>query len=343
MIKIFNAAVLDKINRPLKIVRNIKLPKLKKDQILVKMKYTAVCGSQLFEINGKRGKDIYIPHLLGHEGTGQIVKAGDVSSKFKKKDKVFLSWISKDNFQTSKILFDYPNKNKSLNAGPVTTFSTYTIVSKNKVYHLPKKISLKKGVLLGCAIPTGAGMVFNQSNNLEKKTTLVIGAGGVGLSSILALKIKKTKKIIVYEPNKKKILLLRKYMSDVIFYDDIKKIVKTNILFDYVYDCSGITKSIELGFKLLKDTGKCIFATHPEFKKKISFDPYEFIKGKKLEGSWGGKVKFSRDLNNLTKLILKFKFIEKLYFRRIYSLNEINKAIKDFKNGKNIRTLIRLN
>ena len=65
MTKIFKAAVLEKINSPLKIVKNIKIPNLKKDQILVKMKYSAVCGSQLFEINGKRGKDIYLPHFLG--------------------------------------------------------------------------------------------------------------------------------------------------------------------------------------------------------------------------------------------------------------------------------------
>ena len=343
MTKIFKAAVLEKINSPLKIVKNIKIPNLKKDQILVKMKYSAVCGSQLFEINGKRGKDIYLPHFLGHEGTGQIIKIGDKNSKFKKNEKVFLSWIKNDNFPNSKILFNYPKKNKILNAGPVTTFSTYTVVSKNRVYSLPNKISLKKGVLLGCAIPTGAGMVFNQSIKLENKITLVIGAGGVGLSSILALKLSRAKRIIVYEPNKKKIILLKKYLKNIEFYDDIKKIIQKKILFDYVYECSGITKSIELGFKLLKNTGKCIFATHPEFKKKISFDPYEFIKGKKLEGSWGGKVKFNRDLKNLIKLISKFKFNEKIYFRKIYKLNEINKAITDFKNGKNIRTLIRLN
>ena len=58
---------------------------------------------------------------------------------------------------------------------------------------MANKISLKKGVLLGCAIPTGAGMVFNQSIKLENKITLVIGAGGVGLSSILALKLSRAK------------------------------------------------------------------------------------------------------------------------------------------------------
>ena len=341
--KTFNAAVLNKLKKPLKIVKNINLPEPRKDQVLIKMIYTAICGSQVFEVDGKRGKDRYLPHMLGHEGTGRIVKIGNPNLKLKKNDKVFLSWIKKDNKKNNLIQYINPKNQNKINAGPITTFSNYTIVSDSRVYKLPKNINFKKGVLLGCALPTGAGMVFNQSNNLKKKITLVIGAGGIGLSSILALKLKKTKKIIVYEQNKKKNTHLKKYIKNVEFYYDLKKLIQDKILFDYVYECSGITKNIEAGFKLLKNTGKCIFATHPEFKKKVSFDPYEFIKGKKLEGSWGGKVRFSKDLKSLVKLILKFKFIEKLYFRRVYKLDNINRAILDFKKGKNIRTLIKLN
>ena len=72
----FKAAVLSKLNKPLKIINNLKFTKLKKGQILVKVLHSAICRSQVMEIEGKRGKDNYIPHLLGHEGSGIVEKIG---------------------------------------------------------------------------------------------------------------------------------------------------------------------------------------------------------------------------------------------------------------------------
>lgn len=61
---IADAAVLKKIKKPL-ILEKIILPKLKRGQVLVKIKYSGICGSQLMEIDGKRGIDKWIPHFLG--------------------------------------------------------------------------------------------------------------------------------------------------------------------------------------------------------------------------------------------------------------------------------------
>ena len=341
MKKNINAAVLEKFNRPLKIIKNIKIPNLKKDQILIKMNFTAICGSQIFEIMGKRGKDKFLPHMLGHEGTGKVIAVGNRKSNFKKNDKVFLSWIKNNNKKNNKIIFDSSNGKKRINAGPITTFSNYTLVAENRVYKLPKNISLKQGVLLGCALPTGAGMVFNQSNNIKTKSVLVIGSGGIGIAVILALISKGVKKIFVYEKNKNKIKVLKKYFPYLICYYKFEKIKNKNFFFDYVYECSGNAKNIKLGFNLIKNDGKCIFASHPEHNKKIILNPHDLIKGKKIEGSWGGKINFNKHLKLLLNLIKKFKFIEKLYFNKVYSLPSINKAINDFKKGKNIRALIK--
>ena len=60
----FKAAVLTKTKKPLQIINNLNFPKLKKGQILVRVLHSAICRSQIMEIEGKRGKDKYIPHLL---------------------------------------------------------------------------------------------------------------------------------------------------------------------------------------------------------------------------------------------------------------------------------------
>ena len=53
--------------------------------LLVKMIYSGICHTQLNEINGLLGKDRYLPHCMGHEGVGKILKVGSKKKKFKKK------------------------------------------------------------------------------------------------------------------------------------------------------------------------------------------------------------------------------------------------------------------
>ena len=70
------AAILVKQNSKL-IIDEITLPSsLKKGQVLVKMIYSGVCASQLGEIQGIKGKDKFLPHLLGHEGIGKVINFG---------------------------------------------------------------------------------------------------------------------------------------------------------------------------------------------------------------------------------------------------------------------------
>ena len=62
----FLAAVLEKHNKPLKIIRDFKILKPGSNQILVKILYSGLCGSQIAEIKGFRDDKKYLPHLLSH-------------------------------------------------------------------------------------------------------------------------------------------------------------------------------------------------------------------------------------------------------------------------------------
>ncbi len=63
---------------------NLKLPSPNPYHVLVKIYYSGICGSQIKEIDGKRGFDKYLPHLLGHEGYGKIVEIGKNVKKLKR-------------------------------------------------------------------------------------------------------------------------------------------------------------------------------------------------------------------------------------------------------------------
>ena len=69
------AAILYELNKPL-VIKTIKPSKLIEGQVLVKIFFSGVCRSQLMEVEGGRGDDPWLPHLLGHEATGEVIEIG---------------------------------------------------------------------------------------------------------------------------------------------------------------------------------------------------------------------------------------------------------------------------
>ena len=143
----------------LKLNKNLKFPKLKKFQLIIKIEYTSIC-SQLFEISGLRGHDKYLPHLLGHEGVGTVFAKHKSVKKFRVGDEVILTWIKGEGGDSGGLEIE-DTDGKKINAGPVTTFSNYSIISENRLVKKPKDMPNDLAPLFGCSIPTGFGMALN--------------------------------------------------------------------------------------------------------------------------------------------------------------------------------------
>ena len=317
--------------------KDINIPKLSDDKILVKIFYSGLCRSQIMEIEQKRGRDEYLPHLLGHEATGKVISIGKKVKTLKVGDHVVLSWINSKGLASGGI--KYSHKNKLINAGPVTTFSNYSIVSENKCTKIPKNFPKDTGVVFGCAALTGMGMVLNEVSLKKSDDVLLLGYGGIGFFIYAAILSRKVKNLYILENNKekKKFLKKLKFNHVVSKYNYLKK---KNKKFDYCFDATGSAKAIENGFDLLKNNGKLIFASHPPKSQKIRLDPFELIKGKKILGSWGGKSDPNKDIMKFYKILKKLKFMRYLKTKK-YNINQISKAIIDLKKGKVLRPIIK--
>ena len=130
-------------------------------QVLVKLAYSGVCRSQLMEIQGGRGPDAYLPHLLGHEGSGKVIGVGEGVSKVSPGDLVVLGWLKGSGLESGGVQYNCNSLSQKINAGGVTTFNEYALVSENRVVPLPAGVPLDIAVLFGCAVPTGAGIITN--------------------------------------------------------------------------------------------------------------------------------------------------------------------------------------
>jgi S-(hydroxymethyl)glutathione dehydrogenase/alcohol dehydrogenase len=342
-----SAAVLWKTGDPLSIENNIKIPQLERGQVLVKIAYSGVCRSQLMEVQGARGEDKYLPHLLGHEGSGQVVAIGAGVSKVSEGEWVILGWIKGNGIDA--LGAKYKLGDKVINSGAVTTFSNYSIVSENRLVLCPKDTPRDIATLFGCALPTGAGMVINEIKPKINSTIAIIGLGGVGLSALIAAKISNCRKIIAVDISNEK-LNLAKQLGATDAINPLNVNVENTIMditngdgVDYSVEAAGRIETIELSFKLIKHKGgKCIFASHPEKGKKISIDPFELISGKTISGSWGGGVRPDEDIPKLSKLFNIANIPLNTLITKRYRLEQINEALTDLSEGRVFRPLIEM-
>ncbi len=334
---IAKAAVLIKKNNVK--IKKIVLPELQKGQLLVKIKYSSICHTQIQEISGLRGKDLFLPHCLGHEASGIVVNKHKSVKKVKKKDFVCLTWVFSRGLNAGGTTY-CDKKNNKINAGPVNTFSNYAIVSENKIQKINKKSDLKKSVLLGCAAPTAFNCIFNNTSKQKAKKILILGAGGVGLLAVYASKTVNFKEIAVLDVNKKKLILAKKYGATKIINDLNNQ--SLNNYYDYVLECTGNIMVLQKSIKFVKKFGGTLFIIgNYKHMSKFKIDPWELLLGKKISGSWNKKFDYDASFKKFYSYLNNFS-LDKYFGNKIYKLKEINNAIKDLKNGKIIRPLIKM-
>ncbi len=344
--KTLTAAVLTKLGEPLEIVHGIKIPVLRRGQVLVKVAYAGVCHSQLMEARGHRGEDPWLPHMLGHEGTGTVVAVGEGVTKVIPGRKVVLGWIKGTGIEAGGCKYDGPD-GQVINAGGVTTFSNYAVVSENRLVPLPNGTPMELGVLYGCALPTGAGIVLNTAQPSVTSSVAVIGLGGIGLSALMAANGLGVANLIAIDVEESKLELARELGATTTInaskVDPVLAVrsITNGLGVDFSIEAAGTARSIEVAFEMTRrNGGRCIFASHPRHGDLISLDPFELISGKSIEGSWGGASKPDRDVVTLGKFYRAGTLPLQKLISSPYDLNQINDALADIEGRRVTRALI---
>jgi S-(hydroxymethyl)glutathione dehydrogenase / alcohol dehydrogenase len=339
------AAVLYNTGNPLVIEEGIQIPVLGTGQVLVKIDYSGVCHSQLMEVRGKRGRDHYLPHLLGHEGSGEVVETGRGVTKVQAGDRVVLGWIKGDGLDIPGS--QYRKGDIVINSGAVTTFNEYAVVSENRLVKLPEGVPMDVAVLFGCALLTGAGMVINEIKPDKGSNIAFLGLGGIGLSALMASQLFECNHIIAIDVESEKLELAKKFGATHVINSQTENAagiildLTDGVGVDYCVESAGSTRTIEYGYELVrKNGGLCLFASHPKSGEKIQIEPHDLISGKQLRGSWGGNSSPDRDIPLLAELYLKGELPLEDLLSPAYSLNQINKALDDLESRKITRGLI---
>jgi S-(hydroxymethyl)glutathione dehydrogenase / alcohol dehydrogenase len=336
------AALLVQTGKPL-VLTEIEIPSLKLGQVLVEVAYSGACGTQVMEWRGDKGEDKWVPHCLGHEGTGTVLEIGGAVTKVKAGDKVVLSWIKGNGIEAGGAVYDWDGK--KVNAGGVTTFQRHAVVSENRLTLLPPGLPMDVAVLLGCAAPTGMGAVYNVLKVQPGDAVAVFGTGGIGLNALMAANLAGAMPVIGVDPNPTRRALAKLYgathvldaADDVIA--EIKKIVPQGV--DLAVESSGIPVVMEQAINATRQQGgRAVVIGNAKHGVTLSLNPGVFNQGKSLLGTWGGDSVPDRDYGRYGRLLASGRFPVRDLLSKPYRLAEADQALQDLAAGKVGRPLI---
>ncbi|HRD75981.1 MAG TPA: zinc-binding dehydrogenase [Hyphomicrobiaceae bacterium] len=337
------AAILVELGKPL-VLAELEIPALKTGQVLVEIAYSGACGSQVNEAVGNKGEDKWLPHCLGHEGTGTVVETGGAVTKVKAGDKVVLSWLKGSGIEAGGCVYTWGGK--KVNAGAVTTFQRHAVVSENRLTLVPAGLGMDVAILLGCAAPTGMGAVFNVLKAQAGDAVAVFGTGGIGLNACMAAAFAGATPVIGIDLSVSRRDLAKTYgathvidpaAGDVLA--EIRKIAPGGV--DLAVEATGIPSVMDQAINATRaQGGRAVVIGNAKHGAMLSLSPNIFNQGKSLMGTWGGDSVPDRDYGRFGRLIASGRFPVRELLSKPYSLAQADQALKDLAAGKVGRPLI---
>lgn len=337
-IKNTKAAILVEQKQPL-VIDEIQLPEtLYYGQVLVKIAYSGICGSQLGEIDGAKGPDNYLPHLLGHEASGHVLETGPGVKRVKAGDHVVLHWMKGGGIESDPPVYTW--QGKRLNAGWITTFNEYAIISENRMTTIPQSVDGKMAALFGCAVTTGLGVVVNNAKLKLGESIVVIGAGGVGLNVIQGAALSSAHPIVGVDIHDNRLSIAKQMGATHLLNarsanlrEDIRNIIGPGGA-DVIVDNTGLPEMIELAYELTGPKGRVILVGVPRKGNNVTLHSLPLHFGKRLSGSHGGETNPNEDIPRYLKMLDAGKLQLTPLITNEFSLEQINKAITMMRTGE---------
>ena len=315
-------------------------------QVLVDVHYSGICGAQINEIDAVKGPDKFLPHLLGHEGSGIVKEVGLGVSTVKEGDHVVLHWRPSAGIQSPTPKYNWDGK--PVNAGWVTTFNEQAIVSENRLTVIPDDFDMKVAPLFGCSVTTAFGVVNNDAQIKVGESVVVFGIGGVGINIIQAASMVSANPIVGVDLIGHKLEVGKKFglTHSVLgsregLKNEIKNIVGSQGA-DVVIETTGNSRVIEEAYDLTHPDGKTILVGVPTKGDNISIPSLPLHFNKVLTGSHGGEAIPDKDIPRFIRLMNAGRLNFDGLITHEFPLDSINEAMQIFRSGEAGRIVLNM-
>lgn len=336
------AAILVEQRQPL-VLDEVEIPPLSYGQVLVQLAVSRICGSQLGEIDGVKGPDKWLPHLLGHEGGGTVLEVGPEVRQVKPGDRVVAHWRPGRGIESRGPTYGW--RGGKANAGCITTFNQFAVISENRLTPVPLDTDFEVCALLADTLTTGFGVITNDAKVRVGESVVIVGCGGIGLGVVLGAKLAGAYPIIAVDLHDHKLAKARQFgathtinSAQTDFVPAVEELLKGKA--DVVIDGTGQPAVLEKLFHLAARAGRCVgFGVMPQ-DRKISINTLPLHFGRLLTGSEGGASEPAEDIPRLLRMMRGGVFDPRDFVSHRLPLSGVNDGIARMRSGEVIHCLI---
>ncbi len=355
------AAVLFEANTPLSI-EDVTVSKPTAHEVLIRTMAVGVCRSDLHFVDGAYPHAM--PTIPGHEACGVVEAVGDEVRGVKVGDHVVTclsAFCGQCEFCVTgrmSLCID-ASVRRPKGAAPrlmlgdrpiaqmlnLSAYAEMMLVHEHACVAIDRDMPMDRAALLGCAITTGAGAVFNTTDVTPGETVCVVGCGGIGLAAVNAAKIAGAGKIIALDPVPEKRAMAEKLgathsidaLSDTAA-DQVVEITKGGV--HHAIEAVGRTQSAATAVKVLRRGGTATILGMMPLGEKVGLSAMDLLSGKRLQGGFMGSNRFPVDIPRLVDFYMRGLLDLDTIIADRMPLERINDAFDELRRGDTTRSVI---
>lgn len=346
------------------VVDEVRLTEPGPDEVHVRTTACGLCHSDLHIMEGKL--PTAFPALLGHEAAGVVESVGSDVTEFAPGDHVVgclsafcgtcrecavgNTWLCEQRRAlsvradgTSRV---WRGDDAVAQMAGLGGFAEEMIVHRNSIVKVPDELPMHLGALLGCAVITGVGAVFNSAKVRPGSTVAVIGAGGIGLNIVQGARLAGAERIIAVDLNPEKLALARTFgATDVVDGSDGEAVAAVRELtgggVDTSFEAIGLAATAQQAFQMLRPGRTAYLVGLPAMGADIELPGASMVlQARGLQGVIMGSNQFKRDIPMLANLYLQGRLkLDELVAAQI-TLDDVNAGYDAMRRGTEARSVI---
>ena len=362
------AALLERAGDPVRVVDDVDIEAPRAGEVRVRVSHCGLCHSDVTVLDGA----FTTPIVVGHEAAGVVESVGDGVTSLQPGDHVVLTpippcgrcyWcvrgepgVCVNGGAVPTGTFADGSTRLSRNGDivyrglGVGAFGEMVVTQETGAVKIPDDVPLEVACVIGCAVQTGVGAVFNTAAVLPGDTVLVMGLGGVGMSAVQGARLAGASRIVASDPIESRREAASKLgATDLVdpSTEDVAVRVREltdGIGVDHALECVGNGALVETAIDTIRPGGRVVMVGAPPIDHSITINAAVLfgISEKKLLGCFLGSSNSLREVPRLLDLWRAGSLDLEAMITSRRPLDEVNDAIADLRAGRGIRTVLAL-
>jgi alcohol dehydrogenase len=336
-------------------------------EVLVAVRAAGLCHSDLSVINGDRPRPT--PMALGHEAAGVVEALGPGVDDLAVGDHLVMVFMPSCGHCApcagGRPALCEPGaaangKGELLGGGRrlhedagelnhhlgCSAFADRAVVSRRSLVKIDADLPFEHAALFGCAVLTGVGAVVNTAGVKAGQSVVVVGLGGVGLSSVLGALAAGASPVVAVDLSEDKLALARSLgpvrtvnAADADAVEQVRALTGGGA--DFAFEMAGSVKALEAAWRMTRRGGTTVTAGLPPPDAALAVNVVSLVAEERtLKGSYIGTCVPSRDIPRYVALFRQGRLPVDRLLSGTIALDDINAAFDQLAEGRAVRTVI---